>query len=141
MLELVNLNIGQMICHHSMLRRKRTAGIVSRKEWEQATTDGAAARAFLEEPRFSFMRDYLVSAMSSIENQIVNNTIRDVTEELTINDRLKRIFFTPKKVAIDELAGSYKWVSKFYAEIKRVSTADKDIEHKVASGELELGNE
>ena len=60
---------------------------------------------------FSEYRDFFKQAKGSIESQILNNTVVDVTEQKTFGETIKS-FFTPKKVQIDEMAGMYKFMTQ-----------------------------
>lgn len=87
---------------------------ISVEEWEQIEAKSKAAKLILEEKRFSFLIDYLKSAKADIERIILNNTVREVREEVTITDQLKRIFVTPRKQQLDELAGQYKLLEQLF---------------------------
>lgn len=101
---------------------------ITTEEWEKIEEQAKTASLFLESPRFKFIIDYLSAAQGEIEQMILNNTIRDVTEELTITESLKRSFFTPKKVQVDELSGQHKFIAQFFAFIQNTIDMKKQAE-------------
>jgi hypothetical protein len=92
--------------------------IVTAEEMEKVESESSAARYFMTNSRFQFIRDYLQTASNDISEKIINNRVTEVREELTITDKLKRIFITNKKVQIDELIGAYKWINQFMSDMQ-----------------------
>jgi len=112
--------------------------IISKKEFEEIQDQAAAATDLLESPRFQFFRDYLKSTSGYVEESILNNTVRDVKEIVTINDRLTKMFFTPKKIQVDELVGQYKLIKKLYADLQQFIVIKKDLDSEIAAGRVKV---
>lgn len=81
--------------------------IIPRTTFEQIKQDAEAVKK-LGEKKYQFLTSYLNSAISQIEQMILNNTVKAVREEMTITETLKKVFFTPKQEQLDELRGRYK---------------------------------
>lgn len=107
---------------------------ISKQEYEDIQDKASAARYFLTNPRFQFIRDYLSVAADDIERKILNNTIREVREVHTINEKFKQIFITPKKLAVDELAGAYKFINQFMDDMNQFSQTKQELEEAEANG-------
>lgn len=101
---------------------------ITQEEYDRVTREAQAASELLTEERFEFLRDYLKGAALSIESSILNNTVRDVTEEVTITESIKRHFFSPKSVQIDELAGQYKFISQLLSDLENLANLKKDLD-------------
>ena len=110
---------------------------LTQKEYDQIKTQSESARAFLESATFDFIREYLKNSLSSIESSILNNTIRDVTERVTIGQTLKD-FFTPKQVQVDELAGQYKFITKFMGDMQIFADQIKDLDRQIEEGRVKI---
>jgi antitoxin component YwqK of YwqJK toxin-antitoxin module len=95
---------------------------ITAEEWQIIQDNSKTAKLLLEAKRFSFFRDYLEQAANEVEQIILNNRVREVHEELTITDKLKRVFVTPKKIQKDELVGQYKFINQFMDFIQDVAT-------------------
>jgi hypothetical protein len=121
------------------IRRKRVT--VNPTEYEEVKSLANAANEILNNPRFSFFREYIDDSLKSIESSVLENSIKDVKEEFTISDKFKKIFFTPKKVQIDELSGSYKWIKKMLKDLETFSQMGKKLEDKIAKKEVVLSDE
>lgn len=109
---------------------------ISRDEYEKITSQAVAARYFLENPQFKFIIDYIKSGKDSARDHILNNTVTDVTEKVTISDRIKKSFFTPKQVQLDEIKGVYRWTRDFINEMERIAKLDAEIDRKVGLEQL-----
>ncbi len=120
---------------------RRRKAIVSPEEFDNIRVLASAANEILEKPRFAFFRKYLDDSLKSVEIVILENTVKDVKEELTISDKLKKVFFTPKKVQVDELVGTYKFIKKLYRDLKSYSNMEKDLDEKIAKKEVILTDE
>ena len=97
---------------------------------------------FLEEPDFAFIRDYISSAFSYAQTSILENSIHDVTEELTVSEKIRKLFFTPKKEQVDELRGQYKFIKKFFEDMKYYADLQKQLDEGIEKGSVTvLGEE
>lgn len=107
-------------------KRVQRKTIISQDEYDLIIDEAATAYEILNDERFEFVRQLLETPRDYAEKSILENTITDVSEEITISDRVKRIFHKPKKVQIDELAGQYTLVNKFFQDLQdRIETKDQ----------------
>lgn len=109
---------------------------ITAEEFERAQYEAAAANLILKGKQFGFLREYFSQTLKDTEHKILNNSITDVREELTINvhesekgiiPKLKRIFFIPKKVQVDELVGAYKFIKKFWADMEHFASLPDEL--------------
>jgi hypothetical protein len=113
--------------------RKTTIPI---EEWRQLENNARAAEALLTSKQFAFFIAFLESAKKEIESKILNNTIRDVSEEYTIQDQIKRIFFTPKTEQILELSGKYQMINQMLQFLHQVIDSKAEAEKLEKRGSL-----
>jgi len=66
--------------------------IIKAEEWETIQEQSEAAKELLNAPRFSFFRDYLDQAKSSVVDLFVRNKIRPMQEHLRISGVLTKTF-------------------------------------------------
>ena len=111
---------------------------ISESDWNKIESEASGSRYFLENKRFDFIRDYINTSLKEIEQKIINNQIKDVKEELTISSSLKRIFFTSKKVQIDELSGAYKWIKEFLLNLDRKVKLIGELEKAEEKGKVTI---
>lgn len=111
------------------MKQKITAEDLTKIE-DQAS----AAKYFLNNKRFEFIREYMLNALKDAEAKILNNTIREVREELTTSEKLKRVFITPKQLQVDELAGAYKYIQQFFADMQQIADTPRQIEEELSRG-------
>ena len=111
---------------------------LSYDEWQKIEDNSRASSLFLKDKRFKFIREYLNNSLKEIEQMILNNRITNVEEQVTISDKLVKIFKTPKKVQIDELIGVYKWINKFISDLKYTIQLEKDIIEQESKGRVQI---
>lgn len=111
---------------------------ITRQEYDKIVSDASAVRAFLESERFSFIVDYIKNTMESSRETILKDTVTDVTEQITISEKITKLFFTPKKAQLDELKALYKWTSKFFEDMQRTIDMEKEVDRKIGLGDLEI---
>jgi len=99
------------------------------------------ADKLLNSSEFKYFIDYLEEGLKSIEGQILENTITDVSEEVTFSESLKKKFFTPKKVQIDELSGAYKQIKKVLKDLQLFVEQGKELKEKIESEQVEVVDE
>lgn len=108
--------------------------IYSQSEYEIIEQQSLAAKEFLEDERFAFIREYIQNSLSSIEQSILNNTLMEERKTHVITDKLMQTFVKPKQVAVDELSGQYQWIKRFLDDLQYFATEkdeiDKEIENK-----------
>ena len=92
--------------------------VISQVEYDQIIDEASVAKQLLTDEKFEFVRQILLSAKEYAKNSILENTVMDVAEEVTVSDRIKKIFRQPKKIQVDELSGQYKLVKKFFDELQ-----------------------
>ncbi len=108
--------------------------LISQEEFDKITEEAVVAEELLNKDRFKFIREILLSAQEYAQTSIVENTIMDVSEEVTVSDRIKKIFTQPKKVQVDELSGQYKLVKKFFDELQGYVNIKASIDNQIAIG-------
>jgi hypothetical protein len=113
---------------------------MTQKEYDEIASQSESAQAFLESETFSFIRKYLQNSLSSIEQSILNNTVRDVTERVTIAQTVKE-FFTPKKVQVDEMSGQYKFIQQFLRDMQVYAGNIKDLNEQIEKGRVVIKDE
>lgn len=107
-------------------KRVQRKTIISQDEYDLIIDEAATAYEILNDDRFEFVRQLLETPRDYAEKSILENTITDVSEEVTVSDHIKRIFHKPKKAQIDELAGQYTLVNKFFQDLQdRIETKDQ----------------
>lgn len=109
---------------------------VSFEEWEDITDKANEAAQFFE--KHSRIVGILEQSLNDAQNMILENRVREVREEFTISETLKKIFITPKKVQDDELVGQIKFIRTFLAELKTWIDFKADIESKEAAGVISI---
>lgn len=104
---------------------------ISKQEQQQTEDFAKASKELLENERFQFIRDYFNSATNYIEQSVLNNTIRDVSESVTISERIKKTFSISKKIQVDELSGQYKFIKKFLRDLQYYVDTYKQLEKAI----------
>lgn len=115
---------------------------ITREEYEKTEEQTRVAKLFLNNKDFQFLRDYLQNALSYAEKAIYTNEIHDVTEEVTISEKIKKLFFTPKKEQTDELKGQYKFIKKLLADVTYYASLKAQLDKDISTGNvfIEGGN-
>lgn len=114
--------------------------IVSKEEYQGIQDDALAASELLNDERFAFIRKYFESIQEYAQTSIVENTVHEVKEVVTISDKLTKIFSTPKKVQVDELSGQYKLVKKFFQDLHQFVQTKKDLDAEIEAGRVKIGD-
>jgi hypothetical protein len=110
--------------------------IVSKEKYDETENLARVAKEFLEEERFQIVRDLLTNQLNYIESSILNNSITDARECVTITDKIKQTFFRPKKEQIDELVGQYKLIKDFFASLDYYVNSLATLEKAVEEGKV-----
>jgi hypothetical protein len=122
---------------------------ISSEEYEKISDQARIARLLLNNVDFQFIRDYINNGFTSAEQAILNNTIHDVVERVTITQDQtsgfplrQKEFFTPRQVSLDELRGQYKWIKRFLADLTYFATQKAELDREIDKGNiiLEGGN-
>lgn len=103
-------------------------------DYEKVEKQSISAKMFLNNPKLAYVREYLNTAQEEIEQKILNNTIKEVHEEHTINERLKRVFVTPKKEQVEGLAEVYKFLNQFMSDMEETANAKDKLDEAEAQG-------
>lgn len=106
---------------------------ITQDQYKDAEDKSAAAREFLEDDRFAFIRQLLTNPRDYAKDSILNNAIKEVSEVHPISDKITRILKTPKKVQVDELIGQYKLVNKFFADVQYYTTEKEELDKAISS--------
>jgi hypothetical protein len=112
--------------------------VVTKEELDRIDSQARAASELLEDDRFSFFREYLQEAIESAEQAILNNSIREVQESVTITQSIVKTFITPKKVQIDELSGKYQFAVKILKDLEYWKSLKTQLETEIAEGKVRL---
>lgn len=106
---------------------------MSGEEYNQIIEQAREAQAILESSGFAFVREYLDNALTSIEEAILDGSVKDVKESLSVGQSVKE-FFTPKKDQIENLIGQRQFIKKFLADLQGFvdmrTSLEKGIESK-----------
>lgn len=111
---------------------------ITKSQYDEIAERSRSAQEFLEAERFGFILRYISNSLESITTAVLNNTVKSVSEEITISDSIKRIFATPKKVQVDELSGQYKWLSQFLNDMAYYASELPELERKIADGSVTI---
>jgi len=109
---------------------------ISQEEYDKILTEASIAKQVLSDDKFQFIRDILLSAQEYAQTSIIENTVMEVSDEVTISERIKKIFTQTKKVQVDELSGQYKLVKKFFRELEEYIKTRDDIRTQVADDKV-----
>jgi len=105
---------------------------ITQVEFQEISDKSRVATMILNDPDFKFIRDYISEAVSSIEKSILNGTIHDVTEDVTITHSTRKQFFTSKEEQLSEIRGQYKWITKFLTDIQFYADLLSSLEAEIA---------
>lgn len=108
--------------------------IISPEEYAQVEATSLAAKEFLEDDRFKFIREYIENDIKDAENMVLNNTIREYRDVTQLTEKITRIFKVPKKVQVDELKGQYKWLKKFMADVEYLASLKDQYDEGIEKG-------
>lgn len=106
---------------------------ITREEYEQTEDQTKVAKLILNNKDFQFIRDYLQNALEYSKEKILTNEVHDVTEEVTISDKIKKLFFIPKREQMDELKGQYKFIKKFFKDLEYFASLKEQLDKDIAS--------
>ena len=106
---------------------------LTQEEYDNISTQASAAEEILNGKKFEFFRSLLLGAKNYASTCILENTVKDVTEEVTISENIKKRFFTPKKVQIDELSGQYKLIGKIFSDLQYFIDLKKDTDEHISN--------
>lgn len=109
-------------------RFRKKDSVISAQDWQKIENNAKWADQILTSSKFGFLMDYLQSSQEEIKNMILTNRIKEVHEEYTISESLKKIFVIPKKVQVDELVGKYAFINQFIEYLHFLVQLKKDAE-------------
>lgn len=115
---------------------------LTQDQWDQIQVESDAATELLQHDKFVFVREYLSNTKKSIEQTFLRQSINDAAiEENTITngvvERVKRIFL-PAKKEYSHLAGEYKFIERFLADMEKFSALAKDAQKQRDAGVLDI---
>lgn len=111
---------------------------ITQVQYEEAVDQARVAKLILNNKDFKFFREYLENALNSSKESILTNSIHDVTEEVTISDRIKKLFHISKKEQVDEVVGVYKFVKKLFEDLNYFASIKEDLDTRIAKGQVIL---
>lgn len=109
---------------------------ITQEEFQEVEDQSRSAHSLLKDPQFSFAQEYINNSLKSIEDSILNNTVHDVTERVTITQSTQKDLFIPKEEQINELCGQYKWIKKFLADMEYFSTMKENLDKAIEKGDV-----
>lgn len=112
--------------------------LISKEEHDKILDEAAVAEMFLNDERFAFLREILLSAQRYAQESIVENTIMKVSEEHNISNTIKKIFTQPKRVQVDELSGQYKLVKKFFEEVREYIDLKDNLQDQISNDKVSV---
>lgn len=123
-------------------RFKKQKQIITQDEWDQIQLESKSAYDLLNHAKFAFLRQYLSNAQLSIEKTFARQSITDaaVEENTVVNgvvERVRRIFL-PAKKEYSHLAGEYKFIDRFLADMQTFSTLATEAQKQRDAGVLEI---
>lgn len=111
---------------------------ISKEEYQLIHDQASVADEILTDGRFQFIRDYFKAQSDYVEKSILENTIHEVREIVTISDKLTKLFVTPKQIQVDELSGQYKLIKKFFEDLEQFVQIKKDLEEAIEKGTVKV---
>lgn len=111
---------------------------LTKEEYKLLEDNALAAKELLEDDRFAFFRDFLNENKKYVEDSILNNTIKDVREELTVSEKLKRTLFTPKQDQLKEMSGEYKFINHLFNQLNTVVGLKKSADELISKRRLKV---
>lgn len=124
---------GTLMYKKSLFKQKRT---ITRDEFDSIVARSEHARYLLTSENVAFNREYFDAALQEIQMLFVENRVRDVQEVTTVSEQLKKIFFTPKKVQLDELSGQYKFIVDYKNWLSMQVQRGEELQREVENGKL-----
>ena len=109
---------------------------ISKEKYDSISSQPSASAEILSSERFEFFRELLLGAKKYASTSIIENTIKDVREEVSISDKLKKTFFTPKKIQVDELSGQYKLISKIFEDLQYFVDLKLSVDQHIADDKV-----
>ena len=99
---------------------------ITAQEWERIREESQAAKELLDDPRFSFLRDYLHNAQASIVDHFVRNRIKGVKEEIKVSDSLTKTLTITRREQEYELSGQYKFIESLLSDLKQIAAQEEE---------------
>lgn len=109
---------------------------ISFAEWEDIHERAAFSKAFFRSG--NSVRELMEINLKEVEDMILENRIKEVHEEHTMSDVLKKIFITSRQVQVDEVTGQLKYIRSFLAEIKSWMDFEAELLRLEASGKISI---
>lgn len=108
--------------------------IISLEEYNQVEATSLAAKEFLNDERFQFIRNLYQNHLKYAEETLLNDSIREYQDVTSLTDKITRIFKVPKKVQVDELRGQYKWLKQFVADVEYMAGLKDQYDEGIEKG-------
>jgi conjugal transfer/entry exclusion protein len=108
---------------------------IAQEEYDELARQSRGAQDALEN---EYLMPYLENTLAMIEEKILNNTIRDTTESVTVTQNIVRKFFQPKREQIDQLTGQYRFVQKLLADLRLMATKLKEVDDRLSKDEITI---
>lgn len=89
---------------------------ITTEQWEEIKDRASKATSFMKYD--NLVCDLLRQALMEAESIVLENRVKEVREEVTVSEQLKKVFITPQKIQFDELVGQIKFIRDFFAELK-----------------------
>lgn len=112
--------------------------LISREEFNDITSKSVIAKELLEKEEYKFIVDFFNDNIAYAEKSILEDSIKEVREVVSVTDKLSRIFVTPKKEQVNELVGRYKLCKSFIDFLKQFIQAAEDLNKAIAEDKVEI---
>lgn len=112
--------------------------LISREEFNDITSKSVIAKELLEKEEYKFIVDFFNDNIAYAEKSILEDSIKEVREVVSVTDKLSRIFITPKKEQVNELVGRYKLCKSFIDFLKQFIQAAEDLNKAIAEDKVEI---
>lgn len=118
---------------------QKTIPTIPIEEWEKITTESESASKLLNNPKFSFLLDYLKNAKESAILLVATNSIKDVVETQSDNKTgYSKSIKTTKEEQLNEIAGCIKFIDKFTADLGTLAKQKDEYQKLADEGKVNI---
>lgn len=114
---------------------------ITKAQFEQIEQESRIAGSFLDDEDFAFIRAYIETSLKSAEEMILNGTIHDVVERVTVTQSTEKEFTVPKEEQLQELRGQYKWIKKFLNDMRTFANQKEELNKAIREKKAYLEGE
>jgi len=106
------------------------------EDWERICAESDGANKLLNDPQFSFFREYLANTKKSILEALAKDIAKDLmvtTVDQFGNSSSKK---TTKYEQLEEMSGKYKLVEKIFGDLGAFASQKEEYEKKAKEGQV-----